>query len=228
MIVCPACRNANDEDRQTCASCGGSLLPGPAALVARRAPADRPAIEVPVPKPPSRWRPFIVVGLFLAVVGGGLAYATLRPDPCDGRTFASRTYGYCLTVPAGWTASPARFGNGATLDGFSDVGGSASVMVEAVDLPDATDLDGWADLVRARDVQAGLRPRDEVRITVAGLPARRWDLTSTADDGTEYRTREIVLVRGAIGWRVTLNETAAGFPDALDALGAMLGTWAFR
>lgn len=228
MIVCPACRNANDEDRETCATCGGSLAPGPAALIARRAPSERPPIEVATRKPPSRWRPYIVVGLFVATVAAGISYATLRPNPCEGRSFESGAFGYCLSVPAGWTSAPARFGDGATLDGFSAEGGTASVMVEAVDLPDATDLDGWAAIVRARDTEAGLRPRDEVRITVAGIPARRWDLVSTSEDGTEYRTREIVLVRGAIGWRVTLNETEAGFPEALDALEAMLGTWAFR
>jgi hypothetical protein len=63
---------------------------------------------------------------------------------------------------------------------------------------------------------------------VAGVPAKVWDLTAESEDGTAYRTREVVLIRGAIGWRLTLNETEAGFDDAAAALDDLLATWGFR
>lgn len=228
MIVCPACRTGNAEDRATCEACGGSLVPGPMALQARRAPSERPVIEVPARKPPSRFRPYIVLGAFVLLVAAGIGFATLRPDACRGRSFTSEAFGYCVDVPVGWAQAPARFGNGATLDGFSDVEGTASILVEAVDLSDATDLDTWTRMVRARDESVGLTPGVATDAVVAGVPAKVWDLTAESEDGTVYRTREVVLVRGAIGWRLTLNETEAGFDDAAAALDDLLATWGFR
>lgn len=228
MIVCPACRASNAEDRATCEACGGSLAAGPAALLARRAPSERPAIELPTPKPPSRFRPYVVLGAFVLLVVGGIAVAVVRPDACRGRSYTSDAFGYCVDVPDGWAQAPARFGNGATLDGFSDVDGTASILVEAVDLADSIDLAMWERMVRARDESVGLTPGVATDVVVAGVPARAWELTAESRDGTEYRTREVVLVRGAVGWRLTLNETEAGFADAADALDALLATWGFR
>ena len=228
MIVCPACRTGNAEDRATCESCGGSLVPGPTTLQARRAPTERPAVEMPTRTPPSRFRPYIVLGAFVLLVGGGIAFATLGPDACRDRSFTSEAFGYCVDVPAGWAQAPARFGNGATLDGFSDVDGTASILVEAVDLSDTTDLDTWARMVRARDESVGLTPGVATDVVVAGVPAKVWDLTAESEDGTGYRTREVVLVRDAIGWRLTLNETEAGFDGAAAALDELLATWGFR
>lgn len=228
MIVCPACRAANGEERETCDACGGSLAPGPSQLLARRDPRERPTIEVPTRRPPSRWRPYIVVAGFLLLVGAGVAFAVLRPDPCRGRSFTSEAFGYCLDVPVGWSSAPARFGNGTTLDGFSDDAGSASIVVEAVDLSDGADLDTWARMVRSRDMTEGIDPGPATDRTVGGVTARTWDFTSETSDGVRYRTREVVLVRDAVGWRLTLNETDAGFEAAAAALDAMLGTWGFR
>lgn len=228
MIVCPACRTSNGEERDTCEACGGSLAPGPAQLLARRDRQERPAIEIPTRKPPSRWRPYVVVAGFLLLVGAGVAFAMLRPDPCRDRSFSSESFGYCLDVPGGWSSAPARFGNGTTLDGFADDAGSASIVVEAVDLSDDADLDTWTRMVRSRDEAEGLSPGPTSDRIVAGVPARTWDLTSETSDGVVYRTREVVLVRDAVGWRLTLNETDADFDAAAAALDAMLGTWGFR
>ncbi|MFM8944597.1 MAG: hypothetical protein ACKOI0_05075 [Actinomycetota bacterium] len=228
MIVCPACRTANDEDVATCASCGGSLAPGPAALRARRAPTERRVVEVPLPSPPSRARPFVVIGALVVGLVAGIGWLVARPDPCRGATFTSASFGYCVVVPQGWTSSPARFGNGAVLDGFSLTGGSASILVEAVDLADGTDLADWASTVRDRDGEAGLRPGTPREAIVAGFPARAWELTSESEDGTRYRTREVVVVRDGIGWRIVLNETQAGFDAAATALETLLDSWRFR
>lgn len=228
MIVCPACRTSNDEDVATCASCGGSLVPGPAALRARRAPAERPVIEVPVRPAPSRARPFVVIGALVVAAIAGVGWLVARPDPCRGTTFTSTLFGYCVVVPDGWTMTPARFGNGAVLDGFSRTGGSASILVEAVDLTDGTGLAEWATTVRGRDGEAGLTPGLERDATVAGLPATAWELTSESEDGTRYRTREVVVVRDGIGWRIVLNETQAGFAAAATSLETLLDSWRFR
>ena len=228
MIVCPDCRTANDEASATCSSCGGSLAPGPAALRARRAPAERPQVDVRPPAPPSRARPFVVLGGLALAAVAGIAWLVAGPNPCRGATFTSDAFGYCVDVPSGWAQSPARFGNGATLDGFSPTDGSASILVEAVDLADATDVDAWATRVRGRDYEAGLSPGDVADTTVAGLPARTWDVTSVSGDGTQYRTREIVVVRDGIGWRIVLNETQAGFDAAAASLDDLLASWRFR
>lgn len=228
MIVCPACRAVNDEEREACSACGGTLAPGPASLLARRAPRERVEVEVPAPRRPSRARPYVVFGALIALMVTAGALVVLRPDPCADRSFSSEAFGYCLTVPTGWDAAPARFANGATLDGFSDGAGSAAIFIEAVDLASGTALEAWEGKVRKRDREAGLTPGNASDTSVAGVPARRWDVTSTSEDGTQYRTREIVLVKDDVGWRVTLNESEAGFEIALDALDSMLGTWAFR
>lgn len=228
MIVCPACRATNAEDRERCASCGGSLAPGSAALRARREPTERPAIEIPARRPPSRFRPYVVLGAFVLLVVGGIAVAVLRPDACRGRAFRSEAFGYCVDIPAGWAETPARFGNGAMLDGFSDVDGTASILVEAVDLADSTDLDAWAGMVRTRDESVGLSPGPPSDLAVDGVPALAWESTSESRDGTAFRTREVVLVRGAIGWRLTLNEMEARFEAATTALDDLLATWGFR
>jgi hypothetical protein len=56
VLVCPSCRSENDEESSVCRVCGRSLAPGEAPL--RRADAAEPPedeLDVPAPKPPSRW-----------------------------------------------------------------------------------------------------------------------------------------------------------------------------
>lgn len=228
MIVCPACRHANDEEARVCARCGGSLEPVP-MVVARRAERRTPRpIEVPPPEPPPRWRVVAVLGVLTAGMIGVGAFLLLRPDPCEGTNFSSPAFGYCLSVPAGWTAEPARFGDQVALDQFAPPKDAATVIVDATDLERGVTLEEWAGFVRQRDADAGLTPGPASATTVDGLPAQRWDVTVTSDAGTSYRMREVVVVRDEVGWRIALSDTEEGFTVSSAVFERMLASFRFR
>ena len=228
MIVCPHCREVNDEERTPCVHCGRSLEPGPTSLSAQRRPEGAgPVLGIAAPKPPSKWRPFVIIGGLVVVAAAVGAFLLFRPDPCDDTNFTSEAFGYCLTVPDGWTAEPALFGGEVRLDQFARSTASTIVVVEAVDLEQGTDLGRWAGFARQRDVDAGLVPGPASVAAVDGVAARQWDLTATSDAGTDYRTREVVVVRDEIGWRITLNDTEERFEGSAASFERMLDSWRF-
>jgi hypothetical protein len=169
----------------------------------------------------------IVGGLVVAVAAAG-AFLLLRPDPCEDTNFTSEAFGYCLTVPDGWTAEPALFGADVTLDQFAPPTVSTTVIVEAVDLEQGVGLEEWSGFVRQQDADAGLVPGPASEIVVDGVTAHQWDVTATSDTGTDYRMREVVLVRDEIGWRITLNDTEERFERSAASLERMLDSWRFR
>jgi hypothetical protein len=229
MIVCPVCRTANDEGAQVCASCGRSLEPAASYLMpVRRAPGARSHIEDVPPTGPSRWRAFIVLGAVVLVAVGAGTWMLFRPDPCRGTNFSSENFGYCLTVPEGWTAEPARFGSSVELDQFAVPSQGATVIVEAVDLELGADLGGFADFVRQKDKTAGLKPGPGTITEIDGVTAQVWDITVASDSGTTYQLREVVVVKDQVGWRITLNDLADNFDDHAVLFQAMLRSWRFR
>jgi len=228
MIVCPSCRTANQEDQQFCASCGHSLEPGPTRMLPRRAEDERPPIEIRRPKGPSKWRPIVLVSVVVFAAAALGSYSLFRRDPCEGTNFVSEAFGYCLTVPEGWAAEPARFGADVTLDQFAPPTDSATVIVDAVDLKDGAQLEGWADFVRQKDEGAGLTPGPASEATVDGAAAQQWDVSVTSKNGSDYRMREVVVVQNDIGWRITLNDLASSFDVSTATLEQMLESWRFR
>jgi hypothetical protein len=229
VVVCPNCRNVNEEGATNCAKCGNSLEPGYMALVSvRRTEEERPPIEVRQPTPPSKWRPFVVLGVFLlAAAAAGTAWL-LRPDPCEGTNFQSENFGYCILVPEGWEAGPAQFGSTVTLDQFAPPTEAATVVVEAVDLESGTDLADWSQFVRQRDEDAGLTPGAPSEATLDGVDALQWDVSVTAEGGESFHMREVVAVRDDVGWRITLNDIADGFATSAFVFDSMLDSWQFR
>lgn len=227
MVVCPTCREVNDEGRAMCQRCGASLLPDAVALLPRRDPGERPPIEMRKPPQPSKWRPLIVLGVLVGVALGVGAYFLLRPDPCSGTNFESENFGYCLLVPDGWEAGPAQFGADVTLDQFAPPTGSATVVVEAVDLESGTGLDQWSEFVRQRDEQAGLTPGPASEATLDGTDALQWDVSVDAAGGDRYLMREVVTVSDDVGWRVTLNDLQDGFDTSAVAFRGMLDSFQF-
>jgi hypothetical protein len=194
----------------------------------RRAPGVRPQIEDAPPVPPSRWRALVVLGaVVLGAVGVG-TWLLLRPDPCRGTNFSSANFGYCLTVPEGWTAEPARFGSSVELDQFAVPSQGATVLVEAVDLQQKDDLGGFADMVRQKDESAGLKPGPGRRTEIDGVAAQVWDITIVSDAGTSYQMREVVVVKDQVGWRITLNDVADAFEEHAVPFDEMLRSWRFR
>jgi hypothetical protein len=229
MIVCPSCRTVNEEDLAFCAKCGRSLEPGPVQLAPRRTDlAERVPMELKAPPKRSKWKPVVVLGTMgLMLIGGG-AFFLFRPDPCKGTNFTSDTFGYCLSVPEGWVAQPARFGTSATLDQFAPPRATATVIVDAADLTDAAQLDQWAAFVRQKDQDAGLIPGPPTDLTLDGVAAQQWDVSVTSDSGAGYTMREVVVVRDDVGWRVTLSDSSDGFASSAGTLKLMLESWRFR
>jgi hypothetical protein len=227
MIVCPNCRNANDEEADACARCGASLEPGPTHLQSRRPQSERPPIEIAQPKPPSPWRAIVVLAVLAGVGVGAAMWFALRPDPCDGANFTSEQFGYCLTMPEDWEWTPAKFGDAVTVDQFAPPTQSATVLVEAADLPDDADLETFAAAVRQKDEDAGLTPGPIDRTTVDGADALSWDIAYTSDSGNPYNVREVVVVENHAGWRLVLNDTAEGFDQHAPQFESMVQSFRF-
>jgi hypothetical protein len=228
VIVCPNCRNANDEDAKACAKCGASLEPGPTHLSTRRPPNERPPIEIPQPRPPSPWRAIVGLGVLLGVGIGAGAWYLLRSDPCDGTNFSSERFGYCMTLPEEWTWQPAKFGESVTVDQFTPPSESATVLVEAADLPDDADLSAFADAVRRTDEEAGLSPGPIEKTTVDGADALAWEIDYTSDAGGAYGVREVVVVNDRFGWRLMLNDVAESFHRHVSTFETMVESFRFR
>jgi hypothetical protein len=227
MVVCPTCREVNEEGRAICQKCGSSLTPDAVALLPRREPGERPPIEMRKPPQPSKWRPLILLGVFLVGLTAVAAFFALRPDPCGDTNFESENFGYCLMVPDGWEAGPAQFGADVTLDQFAPPTGSATVVVEAVDLETGVALDQWSEFVRKRDEDAGLTPGPASDAKLGGADALQWDVSVASEGGNSFLMREVVVVSDNIGWRVTLNDLQEGFDTSAVAFRDMLDSWQF-
>ena len=91
MVICPNCREVNEEDRGICQKCGSSLEPTMTALMPRTESGPRAPIEIQPPPQPSKWRPLIVLGILVGRNAGAIAAnfgdfwtprdaVTIRPD----------------------------------------------------------------------------------------------------------------------------------------------------
>ncbi len=116
-----------------------------------------------------------------------------------------------------------------TLDQFAPPTGSATVVVEAVDLETGVALDQWSEFVRTRDEDAASAgPGRESKLD--GADALQWDVSVASQGGETFLMREVVTVSNDIGWRVTLNDLQDGFDtsavvfrDMLDSLAVQVG-----
>jgi hypothetical protein len=225
MIVCPNCRTSNEEHARFCQSCGRSLEPGPSPRV-RPEGGTSGLAEIRPPKPPARWPAIVLVVGLIVFAGAYFGYQEFGPDPCRGK-FASPHFGYCLTVPNGWQANPARIGT-VSVDQFNPPSSSTVVLVSAVDLPSNAGLSEFASQVRQQDQQAQLTPGRPRSTVVGGLPAQQWDVTVPAATGsTSYMLREVVVVKGEVGWKIQMNDPAASFQQHLGSFAEMLRSWHF-
>jgi hypothetical protein len=169
----------------------------------------------------------VILGAIGVIVAGiGLAYL-LRPDPCSGTNFTSENFGYCVLVPDGWEAGPARFGSDVTLDQFAPPTSAATVIVATVDLQQGAALEDFSSFIRQKDEDAGLTPGPAADTNLDGVGALQWDVTVDAE-GETYHMREVVTVRDDVGWRITLNDVQQGFPSSAVAFRDLLESWRFR
>ena len=168
-----------------------------------------------------------MLAALVGIAAGVSAFFAFQPDPCQGTNFESDNFGYCLVVPEGWEAGPAQFGADVTLDQFAPPTGAATVVVEAVDLETGTELEQWSNFVRQRDEDAGLTPGPASESDLDGTDALQWDVSVSAEDGETFLMREVVTVKGDVGWRVTLNDLQDGFDTSAVVFNDMLESWQF-
>jgi len=210
VLVCPSCRSENDEESSVCGVCGRSLAPGEAPL--RRADAAEPPedeLDVPAPKPPSRWPAIWYSG---------------RPGACDGK-YVSQLYPYCVSIPPGWSAATTRTPTGA-LDRFEPQGDEAAIVVRAGEAVPGTTTTQYAQGIRNSQEAFGvsLGPVQTIEVGDA-TQAFAWQASDQLDDGSIVQQRMVALVRNGVGWRITLGSDGESFDEARFALEEILASW---
>jgi hypothetical protein len=182
------------------------------------------------PGPPRRW-PIVLaatsIGLILIGVTVLMAWAFAGSVGCPDGSFESGRFGYCVTVPEGWTAIGSET-DAQPFDLFQDDAGGATITISAVPLDPGEDLDGFASAMRGLDESAGYEVADPSDVRVAGEPALRIDLSAATGISVDpTRGREVVFIRDGVGWRVQMGETPEGFDDTAKLLDVMLAGWVF-
>lgn len=200
----------------------GDGLPPPPG---RRA---RPAIPAPPPATRSRKKTVVVLGVLFAVgaLAGFGGAVLLQRGPCEGASFVSDAYGYCVDTPSGWESSPAAE-EPSGVDAFRETDGAAVVYVEAVRLPQDQDLDAFATSMRVQDSLNGYAVTDPVPGTLGGAPSLEWDAI-TGEGDVKIVVREIVSIRDGVAWRLQIADAeATATPDLAEAQ-ELLDTWRFN
>jgi hypothetical protein len=228
VLVCPNCRSENVEGASVCQVCGRSLTPGDAVLrrVERSEVAGPPEdeLDVPPPRPQSRWRAVAVVSLLVLLVAGAGIWYSGRPEVCDGK-FESRLYPYCVTVPAGWTAATTRTPTGA-LDRFEPDAAGAAIVVRAGEAVPGTTTTQYAQGIRQSQEAFGVTLGPVQTLEVGdGTQAFAWQAVVQLDDGSILQQRMVALVRDGVGWRITLGGDTESFDEARFAFEELLSTW---
>jgi hypothetical protein len=225
VLVCPSCRSENDEDAPACRVCGRSLTPGEAPL--RRADvaeSSEEELDVPAPKPPSRWPAIAVLALMILVASAVVAWYSGRPEECDGK-FVSQLYPYCVSIPAGWTAATTRTPTGA-LDRFEPQSDDAAIVVRAGEAVPGTTTTQYAQGIRNTQEALGVTLGPVQTIEVGdGTQAFAWQAAVQLDDGSIVQQRLVALVRNGVGWRITLGGNGESFDEARFAFEEILATW---
>ena len=226
MLVCPNCRSENVEGALVCQVCGRSMAPTEAPLrrIEREEERADDDLDLPAPKPPSRWPIVAVLAVIvLGAVAAGIWFSA-RSEPCDGK-FISRLYPYCVTVPPGWTAATTRTPTGA-LDRFEPRTDDAAIVVRAGEAVPGTTTIQYAQGIRQTQEAFGVTLGPVQTIEVGeDAQAFAWQAAVELDDGSIVQQRMVALVRNGVGWRITLGGNGESFDEARFALEELLSTW---
>jgi hypothetical protein len=166
----------------------------------------------------------LVLTLVVALGGFALVSWARGGSSCPDGAFESTRFGYCATPPAGWLAAAAE-GPGA-LDRFLVPDGAGTVTVTATALDKGQDLARFEQFVRGYVEEAGGDAGDASALEVDGADGLAFDVTLEGPDGT-VRSREVLLARDDVAWRITLADEASAFDASARQLDAMLDTWRF-
>jgi hypothetical protein len=186
----------------------------------------------PVPEAPQQPRgsaaKVLVAAMVLVVLLGAVALGAMwvmQPGVCDDSTVESARFGYCLAAP-GWEYTNEQTSSNLPYDELVHPVDSSSMRIVAVETPNG--LDRVISDVRDSEVgQDGVVLGEVVDTTVAGVPARRWDITLEVD-GVELHIREVVFVRAGTAWKVQLIAESEGFDTRLPEFEQILRSWNFR
>src|SRR5687767_16008374 len=99
-------------------------------------PGSEPAIEPAVEEKRSRAALFGAIAVLAGLVAVVAAVGTwiAAPGRCDGSTFTSSRFAYCVTTPAGWQSQEVDQ-QGQVYDSFLQQGGTGQVFVAANPVP---------------------------------------------------------------------------------------------
>jgi hypothetical protein len=164
--------------------------------------------------------------LTVLVVAGavGLVRWARGGATCDAGAFESERFGYCASTPAGWVAAAAGEGS---VDRFLVPDGAGVITVTAVLLSKGQDLARFEQFVRGYVEEAGGRAGASSPLEVDGQPATAFDVTLDGPDGV-VRSREVLVARDGVAWRVTLADDEVGFSSSARQLDELLASWRFR
>jgi hypothetical protein len=208
-----------------------SVPPASPEVPPRPDPVATADVEPAPPSSPPHPRAPFWIGLLLlvgfAAVAVGVVAALSQPDLCDGATFRSERFGYCLVVPEGWKADGSGSLGEVPADRIQQPGDVATVYVQAVTIGQGETLQGFADSVRSLNEQAGYRLDAITETMVGGVPALQWEFVTGVKGGVQLKMREIVFIDGENGWRVQMAEGKSSFDDTAATVDAMLETWVF-
>jgi hypothetical protein len=206
------------------------------AMVSRPRPEEGTGTEldVPPPKQPSPLPGLIVLIVLGLAILGGVTWWLLRPepattvaDPCAGK-FRSPLNPYCVEVPEGWTGRTIRTTTGA-LDTFrpSEENPDVGVVVKAGSVVPGVTTGIYAQDIRSTQEAVGLSLTPVRATRLDGEIAVVWDFTAREQTGELIQQRHVVVVRGDLGWRITLTGDPEKVDEAAVPFSELLSTWRF-
>jgi hypothetical protein len=170
----------------------------------------------------------LVIGALVSVLVGVVLIGRAwfgEPEVCWGSSIESARFGYCLEAP-GWDFTNEQTSHALPYDELVDADRGSSLRIQATD--DARALDAVLSDVRAAEqARTGVVLGDVRDTSVAGVPARQWDVTLERR-GVEVQVREVVFVRDGTAWLVRLIADPEGFAVGAQELDRILGSWIFR
>ena len=169
----------------------------------------------------------LALALTVVVVLGGVALVSWARGGggCEGGSFESPRFGYCVRAPSGWTAVAAE-GAGTPLDRFFVQDGAATITVTAVPLTQGQDLARFEQFVRGYVEDAGATAGSSRPVTVDGVDGVMFDVRLEGAE-EQIRSREVLFARDGVGWRVTLADEQVGFDASARRLDEILASWRF-
>lgn len=229
MLVCPNCRSDNQEDSRFCTTCGRSLSPDEAAMVARpRREEAEPEMDIPAPREYSPLPGILTLAVIALAAIGVTTWFLLRPNPCEGK-FTSDRFPYCVTVPSSWQAQQVQLQSGQTLDAFvapQQDGARVYVLAEEAG---GLNTQTFTEESREQLRSDGLFPTPPEPVDVDGVQGFSWEVTQQSEaTGTLVTENRVTLVRDGMRWVIVLLGPQPDVERSLPEFQDMLETWSWK